>query len=365
MSVDARTRILIVDDNDDNIELLRLRLEARGYSVHTAHDGQEALEAVAAAPPDLILLDVMMPRVDGFEVVRRLKSDPRLPFIPIILQTALDSTEHKVTGLDAGADDYVTKPVNFAELDARVKSLLRIKALQEELADRERQLRSANAQLLELSRTDPLTGLDNRRHLEERIEELLDLSKRIEQPFSVVLCDLDRFKSVNDTHGHGVGDQVLVEFARLLRREARETDRVGRYGGEEFMVLLPGTSPEAALTFGERARRMVEAHVFRFDGGSLQRTVSCGVAAWPHFRVRTARDLVAAADSALYVAKETGRNRVIRFDSQPYHDHIRPTSTDESTRNDVDVRQRVRHGPGPGNRDRTPGGEGLGAPAGA
>src|SRR5512147_237265 len=171
MGRDLAARILIVDDHEDNIELLRARLEARGYAIDTAMDGEQALSRVAAAPPDLILLDVMMPRIDGFEVVRRLKGDKRLPFIPVILQTALDSTEHKVEGLDAGADDYITKPINFAELEARVKSMLRIKALQEELAN-------ANATLLKMSQTDGLTGVDNRRHIEERLTEMYEHATR-------------------------------------------------------------------------------------------------------------------------------------------------------------------------------------------
>ena len=136
MGRDSVARILIVDDHEDNIELLRARLEARGYVIESAMDGEQALQDVEQSPPDLILLDVMMPRIDGFEVVRRLKANRSLPFIPIILQTALDSTEHKVEGLDAGADDYITKPINFAELEARVKSMLRIKRLQDALEER-------------------------------------------------------------------------------------------------------------------------------------------------------------------------------------------------------------------------------------
>src|SRR5688572_4840411 len=241
MGRDAPPRVLVVDDHEDNIELLRARLESRGYQVEDARDGQQALERVAASPPDLILLDVMMPRMDGFEVARRIKSDRTLPFIPIIMQTALDSTEHKVEGLDAGADDYITKPINFAELEARVKSMLRIKALQDALEERERELSEVNGRLLKMAQTDSLTGLDNRRYLEERLEEMFGHSRRLKEPLAVVLCDLDRFKSVNDTYGHQAGDAVLKQLARILKQEAREIDRVGRYGGEEFMLLLPGT----------------------------------------------------------------------------------------------------------------------------
>jgi len=341
-------RILIVDDHEDNIELLRARLEARGYCIDTAMDGEQALARVANTAPDLILLDVMMPRIDGFEVVRRLKADKTLPFIPIILQTALDSTEHKVEGLDAGADDYITKPINFAELEARVKSMLRIKALQDALEERERELSEVNSQLLKMAQTDSLTELDNRRYLEQRLDEMFEHSRRLREPVAVVLCDLDRFKSVNDTYGHQVGDVVLKELARILKKEAREIDRVGRYGGEEFMLLLPGTVLDAAVTFAERVRKAVEAHTFSFDGGTLQRTMSCGVAAWPHPRIADCDALVKAADDALYVAKETGRNRVIRFDSQAFNEHTQGKTDDPHAEIDVSDRALYPAGAGDG-----------------
>ena len=348
MGRDTPARILIVDDHEDNIELLRARLEARGYCIDTAMDGEQALARVANTAPDLILLDVMMPRIDGFEVVRRLKADKTLPFIPIILQTALDSTEHKVEGLDAGADDYITKPINFAELEARVKSMLRIKALQDALEERERELSEVNSRLLKMAQTDSLTELDNRRYLEQRLDEMFEHSRRLREPVAVVLCDLDRFKSVNDTYGHQVGDVVLKELARILKKEAREIDRVGRYGGEEFMLLLPGTVLDAAVTFAERVRKAVEAHTFSFDGGTLQRTLSCGVAAWPHPRIADCDALVKAADDALYVAKETGRNRVIRFDSQAFNEHTQGKTDDPHAEIDVSDRALYPAGAGDG-----------------
>ena len=224
--------ILVVDDHEDNVEVLRARLEARGYRTVTASDGQEALEAVRRDMPDLILLDVMMPNVDGMEVARRIKADRALPYIPIIMQTALDSTEHKVEGLDAGADDYITKPINFAELEARVRSMLRVKALQEEVERQRDELQALNERLVSISRTDGLTGLINRRHLEERLEEQFEHAKRLAEPFTVVMCDLDKFKSVNDTYGHQAGDAVLRQLAEILQEQAREIDHVGRYGGE-------------------------------------------------------------------------------------------------------------------------------------
>ncbi|HEY9515123.1 MAG TPA: diguanylate cyclase [Gemmatimonadaceae bacterium] len=316
-------QLLIVDDHPDNVEVLKARLEALGYRTVCACDGGEALAQVAQSPPDLILLDVMMPLIDGYEVARRIKADRSLPFIPIIMQTALDSTGSKVEGLGAGADDYITKPINFEELEARIRAMLRIKALQDEVKKSERDLAIANQRLQQMAVTDVLTGLFNRRHLDERLREMFDHSFRLHEPLAVVMFDLDDFKSVNDSFGHLAGDMVLQQLATLLRQVVREIDRVGRYGGEEFMAILPGTVLDAAVTFAERARQEVETQLFTYDGGTLHRTLSCGVAGWPHPRIQHRDELVKAADDALYVAKELGRNRVIRFDSAEFNAHTR------------------------------------------
>ena len=184
-----------------------------------------------------------------------------------------------------------------------------------------------------MSQTDALTGLDNRRYLEERMEEMFGHARRFKEPFALVMCDLDRFKSVNDTYGHQAGDVVLKQFARILKDEAREIDRVGRYGGEEFMLLLPGTVLDAAVTFAERVRKAVEAHTFTFGGRRLR---ARRASAWRHGRIRGSEDcdaLVRAADDALYVAKETGRNRVVRFDSEEFNEHQATNDgSDEPTR---------------------------------
>ena len=344
MEPKTRYKILVVDDHEDNIELLRARLEARGYDVEGASDGEQALEAVVRVCPDLILLDVMMPKIDGIEVVRRLKANRALPFIPVIMQTALDSTENKVEGLDAGADDYITKPINFAELEARVNSLLRIKKLQTELASREKELSELNDRLREISLTDGLTKVDNRRSLEERLHEMWEHSLRLHEPIAIVMCDIDKFKSVNDTYGHQAGDSVLKEFAQLLKGEAREIDRVGRYGGEEFLLILPGTVLDAAVTFAERLREKVENHTFSYAGGTLNRTMSCGVAASPHPRVKDQEGLLRAADDALYVAKETGRNRVVRFDSAEFNAH---TQGSNATDGEQPVKEAATTSPSP------------------
>jgi two-component system cell cycle response regulator len=344
MEPKKKKRILVVDDHEDNIELLRARLEARGYEVEGASDGQAALDAVERTCPDLILLDVMMPKMDGMEVVRRLKARSEaneLPFIPVIMQTALDSTENKVEGLDAGADDYITKPINFAELEARVNAQLRIKALQVALKAREKELSELNEQLTRMSLTDGLTQIENRRSLNERLHEMWQHSVRLHEPISLVMCDIDKFKSVNDNHGHQAGDSVLKGFAQVLKGEAREIDRVGRYGGEEFLLILPGTVLDAAVTFAERLREKVEGHTFSYEGGTITRTMSCGVASSPHPKVEDEDALLRAADDALYVAKETGRNRVVRFDSADFNAH-----TQSKGNNSTDGEKPVKEGTG-------------------
>jgi len=338
--------ILVVDDHEDNIEVLKVRLESWGYRTASASNGADALKYVETSPPDLILLDVMMPEMDGNEVARRIKGNTALPFIPIIMQTALDSTDSKVEGLEAGADDYITKPIDFAELKARLHSMLRIKRLQEALEEREKELLEANERLTHMSQIDALTGLDNRRCLNERIDEMFLQAKRLCEPFSLVMCDLDKFKSVNDTHGHQAGDEVLKQLAAILKDEAREIDRVGRYGGEEFMLLLPGTVLDAAVTFAERVRKRIEGHTFTFPGGTLTRTLSFGVAGSPHPRIKHADDLVRTADDALYVAKETGRNKVVRFDSDEFNAHQVAQHGDAAPRPDFNAAEAGAAAPG-------------------
>jgi diguanylate cyclase (GGDEF)-like protein len=300
-------RLLIVDDSPDNLEILSTRLRFRGYAVETATGGREALERVARHAPDLILLDVMMPDLDGFEVTRRVKRNPSLPFIPIILVTARDSTEDKVAGLDAGADDYLTKPINFPELEARVRSMLRIKELQDELGEKNRELE-------QLSISDGLTGLFNHRHLQELVHEEFERARRTGEPLSVVMLDLDHFKRVNDLYGHQAGDRVLQQLAEILRHTAREIDKLGRYGGEEFLAVLPDTDPEAAAVFAERVREGVARHLFSIGRGEpLRLTVSCGTATYPHPGVYNPWTLVQRADQAMYAAKAAGRNRIARY----------------------------------------------------
>ncbi|MEW5928580.1 MAG: diguanylate cyclase [Gemmatimonadota bacterium] len=318
------TRILVVDDHPDNVEIIDARLSSRGYQIETASNGEEALARVHANPPHLILCDVMMPVMDGYEVSRRVKSDDSLPYIPIILVTARDSTADKVEGLEAGADDYLTKPINFPELEARVRSMLRIKRLQDELDLKNRELERtnqelevANRKLRKLSITDGLTELFNHRHVHELLHEEFERSRRSGEPLAVVMIDLDRFKAVNDTYGHPTGDVILYETARIIRETAREIDMVGRYGGEEFIAILPNTAEDEASKFAERVRTGVEGYVFRDEANEVRMTASSGVASFPGLDSDTPEALLKRADEALYVAKESGRNRVVRASEMP------------------------------------------------
>lgn len=310
-------RVLVVDDLPDNVEILRARLESRGYAVATAADGEEALALVHADPPQVILCDVMMPGIDGYEVARRIKRDESLPFIPIILVTALSDTENIVQGLNTGADDYIAKPYHFQELEARVRAMLRIKRLQDELDLKNRELEVANKRLKKLSITDGLTELFNHRHVHELLRDEFERSRRSEEPLAVVMIDLDRFKAVNDTYGHPTGDVVLYETARILRETAREIDMVGRYGGEEFIAILPNTDEEEGARFAERVRQAVEAHLYRDEQNEIRMTCSSGVASFPAEGVESPEELLKNADEALYLAKESGRNRVVRASQLP------------------------------------------------
>jgi two-component system cell cycle response regulator len=313
-------RILVVDDNQDNVEIIATRLRFRGYEIQEASDGHRALAMIRRSPPDLILLDVMLPDIDGYEISRRIKNDDTLPFIPIIMVTARDLPQDKVAGLDAGADDYITKPISFPELEARVRSMLRIKRLQDELELKNRELER-------LSISDGLTGLFNHRHIHDLLDEEFERAGRSDDSVTIAMLDLDHFKAVNDSYGHQVGDRVLQQFADILRNTARDIDRIGRYGGEEFMVILPETDLAQGTVFVERVRREVARHDFLIGREEpLRMTVSAGVASYPHEMVASPETLVRFADEALYAAKAAGRNRVVRFDEV----ELQPTGTEPS-----------------------------------
>ncbi|MCW1410306.1 PleD family two-component system response regulator [Rhizobium sp. 1AS11] len=450
-------RILVVDDIPANVKLLEARLLAEYFDVMTAADGYTALAICERNQVDLILLDIMMPGIDGFEVCERLKASQRTAHIPVVMVTALDQPTDRVRGLKAGADDFLTKPVNDLQLISRVKSLLRLKTLSDELriradtahtmgiddltragegrADETAQvllvdgransqeriikalkpvadvlalsdpqaalfeaaesafdlvivnanfddydplrlcsqlrslertrflpiliiteqgademvvraldlgvndyiirpvdpnelvarsltqirrkryndrLRASVKQTIELAVTDPLTGLYNRRYLDNHLNVLFNRSMARGRPLSVLITDIDRFKQVNDTYGHDGGDEVLREFSNRVRSTIRGADLACRYGGEEFVVVMPDTSPEIAAAVAERLRAAIENAPFmlKHSGEALNVTASFGIAS-RIASVLTPDQLMKQADLALYEAKNTGRNRVV------------------------------------------------------
>ncbi|MCR4440448.1 MAG: diguanylate cyclase [bacterium] len=310
-----KPRILVVDDVAANVELLKSHLSTQGYEVLVAHSGPEALDIVDQEAPDLVLLDVVMPDMDGFEVCRRLKASTATDFVPVIMVTALDEVEYKVRGMEAGADDFVTKPFNRLELLVRVKSLLRIKQLHDQLEHKVRQLQAMEAQLREMAITDGLTGLYNYRYFKEQLTHEVDRAARHKECFSLIMLDIDHFKLYNDTHGHLAGDKVLKDLARLLRDNVRKIDVAARYGGEEFALILVQTPRPASGVVARKLQALVEefpfAHGEQQPQGKL--TISMGVATYPEDG-HTAEELIAAADRRLYRAKAEGRNRVVMHD---------------------------------------------------
>jgi two-component system, cell cycle response regulator len=451
-------RILVVDDIEANRDLLNTRLTAEYFDVITAESGDEALKICAESSVDLVLLDIMMPGIDGFDVCARLKANAATAHIPVVIVTALDQMTDKVRGLEAGADDFLTKPVNEMQLLTRVRSLLRLKMLTDELrlraitardigledlftsdgaasgrkpevlvieerksgfdrlssplrrhvslthaADPQKgvfaaaegdfdcvfvaasfadydalrvcsQLRSLDrtrfvpiilvadseddaliaralelgvndyivrpvdpnelvarvrtqvrrkryhdglrdnvAASIELAVTDGLTGLHNRRYMDTHLETLVSRALNRGKQLSLLITDIDRFKAVNDTWGHDAGDDVLREFARRLRVNVRGMDLACRYGGEEFVIVMPDTPPHVAAEVAERLRSEIESEQFRIANGSdaIDVTVSVGVTSLVHSEAENAKALLKRADEALYEAKSNGRNRVV------------------------------------------------------
>jgi two-component system, cell cycle response regulator len=449
-------RVLVVDDILSNVKLLEAKLTAEYFEVVTAHNGIEALARIEDHAPDIVLLDVMMPGMDGFEVCRRIKADPRTAHVPVVMVTALDQPSDRVAGLEAGADDFLTKPVDDAALFARVRSLVRLKMMTDELHMREstgqnmglldaahtlqdanptgrilivedrpesvawfasalqpaheiasvdtfeealvrtrggdydlivislgmrgfdglrlcshlrsipearnvpilavvndgdrRKLTQAlemgvndyltrpvdrnelvarvrtqlrkkryadrlrqNVQLsLEMAITDQLTGLYNRRYMASHLDNLMSSAAAAGKPLAFVIMDIDYFKAVNDTYGHDVGDEVLREFAHRIGANIRGIDLACRYGGEEFVVVMPETDAAFAFTVAERLRKSVETTPIEISRApySLTITISIGIAALEG-EGDTAEALLRRADQALYSAKRNGRNRVV------------------------------------------------------
>lgn len=293
-----RAVILVVDDEVSNIELLSALLED-DYEICFATSGKEALDVARSVLPDLILLDVIMPGIDGYAVCREVKADPLLADVPVIFTTALGDQEAEVKGLELGAVDYVAKPITPVIVRARVRNHIEMKRMRDQLA--------------ELAVTDALTGLGNRRRLEQALQQEAGRLARSMSDLSVIMLDIDFFKQFNDTYGHIAGDRCIIMVAATLNRAVRRAaDFVARYGGEEFACVLPDTSHEEAMAIAQSIRDRVLALGIPHEGSEAAPyvTVSIGVATATCTPGLDPMSWIRAADSQLYLAKAGGRNRV-------------------------------------------------------
>lgn len=297
------TNILVIEDSitirKEIIETLQTHSIATCY--HEAGDGLEGLKILLGTKIDLVVCDVEMPRLDGFRFLAMVRAREELRDIPILLLTGKGDMDSKVRGLEQGASDYITKPFDASELVARVKIHLKIKRLQDELL-------RANELLLEISHTDHLTGLYNRRYLMDILEREYPRTKRTGSSLSFLILDIDHFKDINDKFGHQEGDTVLAHAAAVFREQLRGYDTPVRFGGDEFVAVLPEASLSDAMVVAERVRKALEQIAFSGKLEKVRISASLGVAVYPSAEVATVEDLIRAADNALYRAKARGRN---------------------------------------------------------
>jgi len=321
--------ILIVDDTPANLRLLSAMLTDHGFRVRPARNGELALMSAQAAPPDLILLDIRMPDLNGYEVCEQLKTDPRTRDIPVIFISALDRTEDKVKAFTYGGVDYITKPFQVEEVLARVNTHLTLYSLQQQFLTANLQLKKTNERLQaeiekriqievilqKYATTDALTNLLNRRHFFNLAEKELVRAKRYQLHFSLLLIDIDNFKTVNDNLGHLIGDHILQVVAECIRQNSREVDIQGRYGGDEFVVLLPETDQSYARAITKRLFKIIPAQLEKLEEIDFPVTLSIGIANFSGESEMTIDTLFDRADQALYQAKKAGRNRAIVWEN--------------------------------------------------
>ncbi len=297
-------QLLLVEDEPTQRLILSRKLMQAGYLVDTAGNGREALDKLIGGGYSLLLTDWDMPVMDGVELCRALRAADMPNYVYTLLLTGRDGLQHVVEGLEAGADDYLVKPIQDVELKARLATGRRIVLL-------EQSLRNANDENRRLSVTDPLTGSYNRRYLMDLLPRELERATRYQRPLSMIMCDLDHFKRVNDTHGHLAGDEVLRAAVRLINESVRKTDWVARYGGEEFMIVLPETPLASARIVADNLRERLEKQPLAAGVLQLQVTASLGVVGWEAAVPAQASldDLIARCDACLYASKAAGRNR--------------------------------------------------------
>jgi len=304
-------RILLADDDAITAEHLAGVLRRLGHEVEVVAHGEAAVTRAGRGGLDVLLLDVLMPRINGLEACRVIKAMPGAGFLPVVLMSMRTDSASRVEGLRVGADDYLGKPVDERELGTRVASMLRLKRLHDEVA-------AAKARLEEISAHDELTGLFNFRHLGTRLTEEFKRSERHHDPLACLLLDIDGLRQWNEAQGRAFGDTIVREIGHALRAALRDIDVVARYGGDEFLVILPSTHFAGALAAADRLFRDVQALTFVHAGGSARVTVSIGVSLFPSRDVRGKDQLLRAAEASLLRSKRDGGDRICVFQHQGY-----------------------------------------------
>lgn len=321
ITVSAKSIILVVDDSINNLTLLSDILDKQGYDVRQSLNGSIALKAIQLSLPDLILLDINLPGMDGYTVCQKLKANPDTQDIPIIFISASDEALDKFKAFSVGGSDYITKPFKPIEVLMRIQNQLKIKQLQQKLRERNtyleilvQQLKETNQKLEQSSRLDPLTNIANRLHFNDCFAQEWKRSIREQKPLGLILCDIDYFKQYNDTYGHLKGDHCLAQVAQTLKTATlRATDLVCRYGGEEFVIILPYTNPQGGKLICQRILEKIQQLKIPHRRSSVSPyvSVSIGFASLIPSNNLASDLLISLGDHALYQAKKQGKNRFV------------------------------------------------------
>lgn len=302
--------VLVIEDHPDQRDLLAIVLQREGYRVITAANGLEALDKLETETVQIALSDIMMPKMDGFELIRQIRSNPSLKSIYLILITARIQEGDRVRGLDLGADDYITKPFSFSELLARIRVGSRVVQYQQHLEYQ--------------TQVDSLTGLYNRRAFEKKFHEEFERSKRYHSALSVLILDIDNFKLINDTYGHHGGDAALVKISETFRGKTRQSDFPARFGGEEFVLILPETDQESALQVAGKIHESIRTCSFGTTARPFNLTVSIGVSSTSARFYSDPQELLNDADKALYLAKNSGKDRIETWEPEKKASAVQP-----------------------------------------
>jgi len=307
-------KVLIVDDSPTIRTALRGLVEKMGHSVIEVEDGSEALQSYRRDRPDLVLIDVMMPVMDGYEAARQMREIRPDEWVPIIFLSSKEADQDLDRAIEAGGDDYLVKPVSFVVLNAKIRALQRIESTRVKLLETSRELAAANRELENLSRQDSLTGIANRRYFDSYLLSEIRRASRDREPLSLILADVDNFKAFNDCYGHQAGDDCLRHVATALKSVGkRPADLAARYGGEEFAMVLPGTTVEGAVDVAKSLVRVIEGMSIPHARSGVSNTVSLsqGIASMIPVHETKPESIIELADQALYQAKQQGRNRYV------------------------------------------------------